>query len=205
MLVMNLLNSLIFAGAAYLIGSVSFAIVVSKIFRLADPRTFGSGNPGATNVLRTGNKAAAALTLLGDCVKGVVPVALAVYFDERLALGDAGIALVSIAVFAGHLWPLFFRFKGGKGVATALGVLLGLNPILGLATLSTWIVIAYAFRYSSLAALISALFAPFYYTLLFGLNPIGFAVVVMSALLIWRHRSNIGNLIAGKESKIGKK
>lgn len=202
---MNLLNSLIFAGAAYVIGSVSFAIVVSKIFRLADPRTFGSGNPGATNVLRTGNKAAAALTLLGDCVKGVVPVALAVYFDERLALGDAGIALVSIAVFAGHLWPLFFRFKGGKGVATALGVLLGLNPILGLATLSTWIVIAYAFRYSSLAALISALFAPFYYTLLFGLNAIGFAVVVMSALLIWRHRSNIGNLIAGKESKIGKK
>ena len=202
---MNLLNSLIFAGAAYLIGSVSFAIVVSKIFRLADPRTFGSGNPGATNVLRTGNKAAAALTLLGDCVKGVVPVALAVYFDERLALGDAGIALVSIAVFAGHLWPLFFRFKGGKGVATALGVLLGLNPILGLATLSTWIVIAYAFRYSSLAALISALFAPFYYTLLFGLNPIGFSVVVMSALLIWRHRGNIGNLIAGKESKIGKK
>ena len=199
------LNSLIFAGTAYLIGSVSFAIVVSKIFRLADPRTFGSGNPGATNVLRTGNKAAAALTLLGDCVKGVAPVALAVYFDERLALGDAGIALVSIAVFAGHLWPLFFRFKGGKGVATALGVLLGLNPILGLATLSTWIVIAYAFRYSSLAALISALFAPFYYTLLFGLNPIGFAVVVMSALLIWRHRSNIGNLIAGKESKIGKK
>ena len=202
---MNLLNSLIFAGAAYLLGSVSFAIVVSKMFRLADPRTFGSGNPGATNVLRTGNKVAAALTLLGDCVKGVLPVALAVYFDEQLALGDAGIALVSFAVFAGHVWPLFFRFKGGKGVATALGVLLGLNPILGFATLLTWIVIAYAFRYSSLAALISALFAPFYYTLLFGLNPIGFAVVVMSTLLIWRHRGNIGNLIAGKESKIGNK
>jgi glycerol-3-phosphate acyltransferase PlsY len=202
---MNLLNSLIFAGAAYLLGSVSFAIVVSKMFRLADPRTFGSGNPGATNVLRTGNKLAAALTLLGDCVKGVVPVALAVYLDEQLALGNAGIALVSFAVFAGHVWPLFFRFKGGKGVATALGVLLGLNPILGFATLLTWIVIAYAFRYSSLAALISALFAPFYYTLLFGLNPIGFAVVVMSALLIWRHRGNIGNLIAGKESKIGNK
>jgi glycerol-3-phosphate acyltransferase PlsY len=202
---MNLLNSLIFAGAAYLLGSVSFAIVVSKMFRLADPRTFGSGNPGATNVLRTGNKLAAALTLLGDCVKGVVPVALAVYFDEQLALGNAGIALVSFAVFAGHVWPLFFRFKGGKGVATALGVLLGLNPILGFATLLTWIVIAYAFRYSSLAALISALFAPFYYTIPFGLNPIGFAVVVMSAILIWRHRGNIGNLIAGKESKIGNK
>lgn len=202
---MNMLNTLMFVVAAYVLGSVSFAIVVSKLFRLADPRTFGSGNPGATNVLRTGNKVAAALTLLGDCVKGVVPVGLAVHFDEQLMLGDAGIALIAVAVFAGHVWPLFFRFKGGKGVATALGVLLGLNPILGIATLLTWIVIAYAFRYSSLAALISALFAPFYYTLLFGLNSIGFAVLIMSGVLIWRHRSNIGNLIAGKESKIGKK
>ncbi|MFM7658068.1 MAG: glycerol-3-phosphate 1-O-acyltransferase PlsY [Burkholderiaceae bacterium] len=202
---MSLIYLLGFTAAAYLLGSVSFAIVVSKLFRLADPRTFGSGNPGATNVLRTGNKMAAALTLLGDCVKGVVPVALAVYLSEPLGLGDAGVALISLAVFAGHLWPLFFRFKGGKGVATALGVLLGLNPILGGATLLTWIVIAYAFRYSSLAALISALFAPFYYTLLFGLNPIGFAVLVMSALLMWRHRQNIGNLIAGRESKIGGK
>ena len=202
---MNILNTLMFVVAAYVLGSVSFAIVVSKLFRLADPRTFGSGNPGATNVLRTGNKVAAALTLLGDCVKGVVPVALAVHFDEQLMLGDAGIALIAVAVFAGHVWPLFFRFKGGKGVATALGVLLGLNPILGIATLLTWIVIAYAFRYSSLAALISALFAPFYYTLLFGLNSIGFAVLIMSSVLIWRHRSNIGNLIAGKERKIGKK
>ncbi|MFM8463249.1 MAG: glycerol-3-phosphate 1-O-acyltransferase PlsY [Burkholderiaceae bacterium] len=202
---MSLIYLLGFTAAAYLLGSVSFAIVVSKLFRLADPRTFGSGNPGATNVLRTGNKVAAALTLLGDCVKGVVPVALAVYLSEPLGLGDAGVALISLAVFAGHLWPLFFRFKGGKGVATALGVLLGLNPILGGATLLTWIVIAYAFRYSSLAALISALFAPFYYTLLFGLNPIGFAVLVMSALLMWRHRQNIGNLIAGRESKIGGK
>jgi glycerol-3-phosphate acyltransferase PlsY len=202
---MSLIYLLGFTAAAYLLGSVSFAIVVSKLFRLADPRTFGSGNPGATNVLRTGNKMAAALTLLGDCVKGVVPVALAVYLSEPLGLGDAGVALISLAVFAGHLWPLFFRFKGGKGVATALGVLLGLNPILGGATLLTWIVIAYAFRYSSLAALISALFAPFYYTLLFGLNPIGFAVLVVSALLMWRHRQNIGNLIAGRESKIGGK
>jgi len=202
---MSLIYLLGLTVAAYLLGSVSFAIVVSKLFRLADPRTFGSGNPGATNVLRTGNKVAAALTLLGDCVKGVVPVALAVYFSESLALGDAGVALISLAVFAGHLWPLFFRFKGGKGVATALGVLLGLNPILGGATLLTWIVIAYAFRYSSLAALISALFVPFYYTLLFGLNPIGVAVLAMSALLMWRHRQNIGNLIAGRESKIGGK
>ncbi|MBU3707670.1 MAG: glycerol-3-phosphate 1-O-acyltransferase PlsY [Burkholderiaceae bacterium] len=199
-----MLTLLFFAVAAYLLGSVSFAIVVSKLFRLADPRTFGSGNPGATNVLRTGNKVAAALTLLGDCLKGVVPVALAVYFEEQLGLGDAGVALISVAVFAGHLWPVYFRFKGGKGVATALGVLLGLNPVLGLATLVTWIVIAYAFRYSSLAALVSALFAPFYYTLLFGLNTIGFAVLVMSVLLIWRHKTNIGNLISGRESKIGK-
>jgi glycerol-3-phosphate acyltransferase PlsY len=199
------MNSLLFAIAAYLLGSVSFAIVVSKVFRLADPRTFGSGNPGATNVLRTGNKLAAALTLLGDCVKGVIPVALAVYYDEQLGLGDAGVAVVSFAVFAGHLWPLFFRFKGGKGVATALGVLLGLQPVLGIATLITWVVIAYAFRYSSLAALISALFAPFYYTLLFGLDAKGFAVLLMSALLIWRHRKNIGNLVSGKESRIGKK
>ncbi len=199
------MNSLLFAIAAYLLGSVSFAIVVSKLFRIADPRTFGSGNPGATNVLRTGNKAAAALTLLGDCLKGVIPVALAVYYDEQLGLGDAGVALVSMAVFAGHLWPVFFRFKGGKGVATALGVLLGLNPVLGVATLITWVVIAYAFKYSSLAALIAAVFAPFYYTLLFGLDAKGFAVLVMSALLIWRHRKNIGNLLSGKESRIGKK
>ncbi len=199
------MNSLLFAIAAYLLGSVSFAIVVSKLFRLADPRTFGSGNPGATNVLRTGNKKAAALTLLGDCVKGWIPVALAVRLDESLGLGDAGIALVSFAAFAGHLWPVFFRFRGGKGVATALGVLLGLNPLLGLATLITWIVVAYAFRYSSLAALIAALFAPFYYTLLFGVDAKGVAVLLMSALLVWRHRKNIGNLLAGKESRIGKK
>lgn len=199
------MNALLFAIAAYLLGSVSFAIVVSKLFKIADPRTFGSGNPGATNVLRTGNKAAAALTLLGDCVKGVIPVALAMVYDEQLGLGDAGVALVSFAVFAGHLWPVFFRFKGGKGVATALGVLLGLNPVLGVATLVTWVVIAYAFKYSSLAALISAVFAPFYYTLLFGLDAKGFAVLVMSALLVWRHRKNIGNLLSGRESKIGQK
>lgn len=199
------MNSLLFAIAAYLLGSVSFAIVVSRVFRLADPRTFGSGNPGATNVLRTGNKKAAALTLLGDCVKGWIPVALAVRYEEALGLGDAGVALVAFAVFAGHLWPVFFRFKGGKGVATALGVLLGLNPLLGLATLISWIVVAYAFRYSSLAALVSAVFAPFYYALLFGPDLRALAVLAMSALLIWRHRKNIGNLLSGKESRIGSK
>ncbi len=199
------MNAVLFAIAAYLLGSISFAIVVSKLFRLEDPRTFGSGNPGATNVLRTGNKLAAVLTLIGDCVKGWIPVGLAVQFDEKLALGDAGIALIAIAVFAGHLWPVFFRFKGGKGVATALGVLLGLNPILGLATLVTWIVVAYASRYSSPAALLSSLFAPFYYALLFGPGVKLAAVVLMSVLLIYRHRANIANLLSGKESRIGKK
>lgn len=193
------------AVIAYLLGSISFAIVVSKLFRLEDPRTFGSGNPGATNVLRTGNKLAAVLTLLGDCVKGWIPVGLAVQFDEKLALGDAGIALIALAAFAGHLWPVFFRFKGGKGVATALGVLLGLNTILGLATLVTWVVVAYAFRYSSLAALIASVFAPFYYALLFGADAKLAAVGLMSVLLIYRHRKNIANLLSGKESRIGKK
>jgi acyl phosphate:glycerol-3-phosphate acyltransferase len=191
--------------AAYLLGSVSFAIVVSKLFKLEDPRTYGSQNPGATNVLRTGNKAAAALTLLGDCVKGWIAVAAAVYLSQPLQLGDEVIAGVAFAVFAGHLWPIFFRFQGGKGVATALGVLLGLNPILGLATLTTWLIIARAFRYSSLAALAAAVFAPFYYALLFGVRAQLIAVTIMSILLIYRHRSNIANLLSGKESRIGQK
>jgi glycerol-3-phosphate acyltransferase PlsY len=191
--------------AAYLLGSVSFAVVISKVFRLADPRTYGSKNPGATNVLRSGNKIAAVLTLAGDCAKGWLAVWLALQFDEQLALGDGGVALVALAVFLGHLWPVFFRFVGGKGVATALGVLLGLNVWLGLATLVTWVVIAYAFRYSSLAALVSAVFAPFYYGLLFGTDIKLLAVLVMSLLLIWRHRINIGKLLSGKESRLGGK
>jgi glycerol-3-phosphate acyltransferase PlsY len=199
------MNTLLFAVAAYLIGSVSFAVVVSKIFRLADPRTYGSKNPGATNVLRSGNKAAAALTLLGDAVKGWFAVWLAQKIGPQYGVGDTGIALVVIAVFLGHLWPVFFRFVGGKGVATALGVLIGINGWLGLATLVTWLVIAYAFRYSSLAALVASLFAPFYYGLLFGVDALLLAVVAMSALLIYRHRQNIANLIAGKESRIGSK
>ena len=191
--------------AAYLLGSVSFAVVISKVFRLADPRTYGAKNPGATNVLRSGNKIAAVLTLAGDCAKGWLAVWLALQFDEQLALGDGGVALVALAVFLGHLWPVFFRFVGGKGVATALGVLLGLNVWLGLATLVTWVVIAYAFRYSSLAALVSAVFAPFYYGLLFGTDIKLLAVLVMSLLLIWRHRINIGKLLSGKESRLGGK
>ncbi|HEY8608844.1 MAG TPA: glycerol-3-phosphate 1-O-acyltransferase PlsY [Noviherbaspirillum sp.] len=199
------MNTVLFAVAAYLLGSVSFAVVVSKLFGLADPRTYGSKNPGATNVLRSGNKAAAALTLLGDAVKGWLAVWLALLFADRFGIGDAGIAAVAIAVFVGHLWPVFFRFVGGKGVATALGVLIGLNGWLGLATAITWLVIAYAFRYSSLAALVASVFAPFYYGLLFGVEPQLFAVLAMSALLIYRHRQNIANLLAGKESRIGSK
>ena len=199
------MNILIGSVLAYLLGSISFAVLVSKVFRLADPRTYGSKNPGATNVLRSGNKLAAVLTLIGDCAKGWLAVWLALQLDEQFALGEAGIALIALAVFLGHLWPVFLRFAGGKGVATALGVLLGLNPILGLATLLTWVVIAYAFRYSSLAALVSAVFAPFYYGLLFGADIKLFAVLIMSGLLIYRHHKNIAYLLSGKESRLGSK
>jgi len=199
------MNTLIFTVAAYLIGSISFAVVMSRVFGLSDPRTYGSKNPGATNVLRSGNKKAAIATLIGDGAKGWLAVWLAIKLGPQFGIDDSGIALVAIAVFLGHLWPVFFRFVGGKGVATALGVLLGLNVWLGVATLVTWLVVAYAFRYSSLAALIAAIFAPFYYGLLFGVDEILFAVIAMSALLLWRHSANIGNLIAGKESRIGSK
>jgi len=193
---------------AYLIGSISFAVVVSKFYGLDDPRTYGSGNPGATNVLRSGNKGAAIWTLIGDAFKGWLAVFLVDHFQQQLGLGyqaDQAIALVAVAVFVGHLWPVFFKFVGGKGVATALGVLLALNVWLGLATLVTWLVVAYAFRYSSLAALIASVFAPFYYGLLFGAEPQLAAVLAMSGLLVWRHSKNIANLIAGKESRIGSK
>jgi glycerol-3-phosphate acyltransferase PlsY len=199
------MNALIFAIAGYLIGSISFAVVMSRVFGLSDPRTYGSKNPGATNVLRSGNKKAAIATLVGDGAKGWFAVWLAQRLADHYGVGDGGIALVALAVFLGHLWPVFFRFKGGKGVATALGVLIGLNPWLGLATLVTWLVVAYAFRYSSLAALFAALFAPFYYGLLFGVDEKLFAVAAMSMLLAFRHSKNIANLIAGKESRIGSK
>ncbi len=199
------MNTVLCVLAAYLLGSVSFAVVTSKLFGLADPRSYGSKNPGATNVLRSGNKAAAALTLLGDGVKGWLAVWLVREYGTSYGVGEAGVALVALAVFAGHVWPVFFRFAGGKGVATALGVLLGLNPWLGLATLATWLIIAFAFRYSSLAALVAAVFAPFYYGFLFGTDIILLAVLAMSYLLIYRHKANIGKLIAGKESRIGGK
>lgn len=204
------MNTIFFGIAAYLIGSISFAVVVSKLFGLSDPRTYGSKNPGATNVLRSGNKAAALLTLLGDGFKGWVAVWLTAHYGAQYGVEDKGIALVAIAVFLGHLWPIYFKFVGGKGVATFFGVLLGLDPMLGLAALLTWLVVAVIFRYSSLAALLSSLLAPVYFGLLIGADELGLqlklaAVVLMSVLLIYRHSQNIGNLLAGKESKIGAK
>lgn len=201
--------SLIVAVASYLIGSISFAVVVSHAMGLADPRSYGSGNPGATNVLRIGNKKAAILTLVGDAFKGWLPVWVVVHFGASFgwdpALINTATALAAIAVFLGHLYPVFFRFQGGKGVATAAGVLLAIHPVLGLATLLTWLIIAFFFRYSSLAALVAAVFAPFYQVFLFGPSRISLAVLAMSLLLIWRHRANISKLLAGQESRIGDK
>jgi len=191
--------------AAYLIGSLSFAVIVSRAMGLNDPRSYGSGNPGATNVLRSGNKTAAILTLLLDALKGYVPVLLVVLFGARFGLREGTVALVGLAAFVGHLWPVFFRFRGGKGVATAAGVLLAFNPWLGAATLLTWIIIAGFFRYSSLAALVAAVFAPFYQLLIWDGGPLAGAIVAMSLLLVWRHLPNIQKLIAGTESKLGSK
>jgi glycerol-3-phosphate acyltransferase PlsY len=190
---------------AYLIGSVSFAVVVSRAMGLADPRSYGSGNPGATNVLRTGNRRAAILTLVGDAAKGAVAVLLARAVAQRYGFGDATLAAVGLAAFVGHLFPVFHRFRGGKGVATAAGVLLALSPWLGLATLATWITIAVFFRYSSLAALVAAVFAPAYYALLAGVDAVLWPLVAMAALLVLRHRRNIANLLAGTETRIGQK
>ena len=194
-----------FGVIAYLIGSVSFAVVISKAYGLSDPRTYGSKNPGATNVLRSGNKVAAVLTLLGDAAKGALAVWLARQFGPRYGVGDAGIALVALAVFLGHLYPVFFRFQGGKGVATALGILLALDPWLGAATLLTWIIVAALFRYSSLAAIVAAVMAPIYHTLFWDPDITTLAIGVMSLLLVWRHRGNIEKLLAGHESRLGGK
>jgi len=191
--------------AAYLIGSLSFAVIISRVMGLSDPRSYGSGNPGATNVLRSGNKTAAILTLIFDALKGYVPVLLIQLYGPRFGLGTGTVALAGLAAFLGHLWPVFFRFEGGKGVATALGVLFAFNPWLGLATLLTWLIIAVFFRYSSLASIVAAIFAPFYQLLIWEHDAIAAAIVVMSLLLIWRHSANIQKLLAGKESKIGHK
>ncbi len=195
----------VFVVAAYLLGSVSFAVLMSKAFGLADPRTYGSGNPGATNVLRSGRKAAAALTLLGDAAKGWLAVFLAIRFAPHDAPGLLLVALVSLAVFLGHVFPVLLKFKGGKGVATALGVLLALSGWLGLAVLVTWLIVALVLRYSSLAALVAAVAAPVYAMLLHLRPELIVAVAAMSLLLIWRHKSNIQNLLTGKESRIGSK
>ncbi len=193
---------LVFVVCAYLLGSVSFAVLMSRAFRLPDPRTYGSHNPGATNVLRSGKKAAAALTLLGDAAKGGLAVWLAQYFIP----GDYTlVAAVALAVFLGHLFPIFLRFKGGKGVATALGVLLALNVWLGLAALATWLLVVLVFRWSSLAALLAAVGAPIYAILLTMPREYVLVSAVISLLLIWRHQGNIQNLLAEKESRIGGK
>ena len=197
----DVLHIMVASIVAYCLGSLSFAVIVSKFMDLPDPHSYGSGNPGATNVLRTGNKKAAILTLLLDAAKGAVAVLLA----KALGLEGWALAGVTLAVFLGHLFPIFFGFAGGKGVATAAGILLALNLWLGLGVLITWLAVAACFRYSSLAALIASIFAPFYTFLNFGVKPVTSAVLIMSALLIWRHKANISNLFAGKESKIGVK
>ncbi|MEO8101011.1 MAG: glycerol-3-phosphate 1-O-acyltransferase PlsY [Betaproteobacteria bacterium] len=198
-------NSVIAIILAYLIGSLSFAVIVSWAMGLPDPHTYGSGNPGATNVLRTGRKFAAVLTLAGDAGKGWFAVWLAQKLAANYDLSPTTIAGVAIAVFLGHLFPVFFRFLGGKGVATALGILVAISGWLGLATLATWLIMAIFFRYSSLAAIVAALFSPLYCFYLFGLSAALPAVIFMSALLVWRHRENIRKLLNGTESKLGEK
>ena len=196
--------------AAYLIGSLSFAVIVSRLMGLNDPRSYGSKNPGATNVLRSGNKAAAVATLLLDALKGWLPVVLVKWLGADYGLGGGTVAAVGLAAFLGHLYPVFFGFKGGKGVATAAGVLIGVSWVLGLATLATWLIVAYFSRYSSLASLAAAVFSPLYY--LFGDRAawyvdkrIVMTLVVISALLIYRHRENINKLLKGTESRLGAK
>jgi glycerol-3-phosphate acyltransferase PlsY len=196
--------------AAYLIGSLSFAVLVSRMMGLNDPRTYGSKNPGATNVLRSGSKPAAVITLLLDALKGWLPVVAVTWWGDTWGLGEGTVALVGLAAFLGHLFPVFFRFQGGKGVATAAGVILAFEPWLGLATLLTWAIIVFFFRYVSLASIVAALFAPAFY--LFGRGVVWEApgdmvlsLAGMGILLVWRHAENINRLLAGKESKLGGK
>jgi acyl phosphate:glycerol-3-phosphate acyltransferase len=204
------LYSVAAAVLGYLFGSLAFAVIVSRVMGLKDPRTFGSHNPGATNVLRSGSKAAAAITLLLDGVKGFLPVALVKWFGAPYGLEEGTMALVGLGAFLGHLWPVFFRFQGGKGVATFIGVVFGIDPWLGLATAVTWLLIAYFFRYSSLASLVSAVFAPAYYLLGDRIQwyvdaGIAIALFLMAMLLAYRHRENIVRLLKGKESRLGAK
>ena len=189
--------------ASYLVGSLSFAVILSRVFGLADPRSYGSGNPGATNVLRSGNRHAAVLTLVFDALKGFVPVLLCLAFGERVGLTPVTAAWVGLAAFVGHLWPVFFGFKGGKGVATAAGVLMAWNPLLAVATLASFAIIVYFSRYVSLGSIVAAAFAPFYQALIWGVSPALLALAIMSLLLVWRHEGNIRKLLAGTENKFG--
>jgi acyl phosphate:glycerol-3-phosphate acyltransferase len=205
---MQVLAPILATLAAYLVGSLSFAVIVSRLMGLKDPRTFGSRNPGATNVLRSGNKAAAIVTLVLDGVKGLVPVLLVKVFGKAYGLEEGTLAMVGLAAFLGHLWPVFFGFKGGKGVATFIGVVFGIHPLLGIATGATWLIIAFFFRYSSLASLVSAAFAPAYYLLgdriqWYAEASVAIALFVMAMLLAYRHRENISRLLQGKESRLG--
>ncbi|MBA4195080.1 MAG: glycerol-3-phosphate 1-O-acyltransferase PlsY [Hydrogenophaga sp.] len=207
---MDFLYPLLATVVSYLIGSLSFAVLVSRLMGLNDPRTYGSKNPGATNVLRSGNRKAAVLTLLLDAFKGWLPVVLVQGWGEPWGLGAGTVALVGLAAFLGHLFPVFFRFQGGKGVATAAGVILAFNPWLGLASLATWVIVAYFFRFSSLAAIVTAVFAPAYFLLGRGVawdapGVMVLALAVMGVLLIWRHAENINRLLAGTESRLGSK
>jgi glycerol-3-phosphate acyltransferase PlsY len=199
------MTTTVFIILAYLLGSVSFAVLASWIFRLPDPRTFGSMNPGATNVLRSGNKAAAIFTLLGDSGKGWVAVVLAQHFAPVWGLDNKVIAVVALLVFLGHIWPVFLRFKGGRGVATALGVVLGLNLWPGILAVITWIIVAIIWRFSSLSALVAATITPVYAWIFLGSDLSTFVIFTISLLVIWRHKSNIANLLAGKETRIGKR
>ena len=200
---MQWVNLFLATCAAYLIGSVPFAVIVSRSMGLADPRTYGSGNPGATNVLRSGSKWAAALTLLGDGFKGWLAVWLALRFAPQHGISDAGVALAAVAVVLGHLYPIFLRFRGGKGVATAAGVIIALNPWLALATAITWVIVAVFFRYASLASIAAAIFAPFYSAFGWGFDARFLALVVIACFTVYRHRANIRHLLAGTERRIG--
>ncbi|KQT11494.1 glycerol-3-phosphate 1-O-acyltransferase PlsY [Ramlibacter sp. Leaf400] len=207
---MHTLYPALAAIAAYLVGSLAFAVIVSRAMGLSDPRTFGSKNPGATNVLRSGSKAAAIVTLLLDACKGLVPVLLVRLYGKRWGLEDGTVALVALGAFLGHLYPVFFRFQGGKGVATFIGAVFGIHWLLGIATGITWLIIAFFFRYSSLASLVAAVFAPVYFLLgdriqWYAETPVVMALFVMAGLLAWRHRENVKRLLKGTESRLGAK
>jgi len=189
--------------AAYLVGSLSFAVIISRVMGLADPRSYGSKNPGATNVLRSGSRPAAMLTLAFDALKGYAPVLMVLMFGQPYGLGENAAAFVGLAAFIGHLWPVFFRFQGGKGVATAAGVLMAVNPLLGVAALLSFALIVAFSRYVSLGAMVAAVFAPFYQMLIWGPELSTLALVVMSLLLVWRHEGNIRKLLAGTEHRLG--